>query len=103
MDIRSTVLEQLALDFSVSRADLVSGGNKFVPKRFLPGRRVYSNDGCILNVLVVNGLCVMTSSDETLLAWCRSGFGGADAAWLGEFEPLKRLESRLNESGWKIA
>lgn len=103
MDCKQQICKQLALDFNVSVADLQGEKNLFVLKQYRDGRRIYPNDDCILQILAINGILVMSSTDKTLLAWCERGFSKINGAWICEFAKLRYIDEKLRMMGHYIA
>ncbi|MGN1346769.1 MAG: GNAT family N-acetyltransferase [Eubacteriales bacterium] len=102
MNYQQILYEQLAKDFSISVEELKQGGNHFVRKKYVEGRRVYRNDRCLLNLLSIGGTGVAAGDSDMLLNWMRRHFDGY-AAWLGEAQNLIQMDARLREYGSRLA
>lgn len=103
MDYKLKMYKQLALDFNVSVEDLQGQKNLFVLKQYREGRRIYPNDDCILQILAMNGIIVMSSTDKMLLAWCQKEFSKIYGAWICEFDKLRCIDNKLRTMGHRIA
>ncbi|MHB1453572.1 MAG: GNAT family N-acetyltransferase [Saccharofermentanales bacterium] len=99
MNYREILYSQLACDFSVLPSQIAGSENLFVINRFCEGRRIYRSDGCLLKVLCINSKIVMSSTDESLLEWCRNEYMDADGPWFCDFSNLLKLQKKLQDYG----
>ncbi len=102
MNVQEMMYAQLAKDFSVTREDLLAGKNLFVKKAYKDGRRIYKSDRCKLNILSINGMTVMCSEDEELLAWLEREFTDSPGEWICESGKLRKIDRKLEQLGHEI-
>ena len=94
--------KQLSLDYCCTEEDVESSLNVFTLYEPLEGRRRYRNDLVRpLSICAVNGKLMFTGEEE-LIEWCRENYADTGSEWFFEFGNLKKLETQLNEKGYKI-
>ena len=93
---------QLALDYCCREEDVRDKENHFTEFSFQEGRRRFREEkDCFLKITVVNGK-VLASGDPSIIKWCEQKFEKTAGAWFFEPENLRIIDSRLQESGYKI-
>ena len=96
------LIQQLALDYNCSVAEVECSENVFTLRKNLPGRRVFRSDDAILKVCSFRDK-LLISADECLLDWCRETYQSERAAWFSLFPNLKKLDDKLREFGHTVA
>lgn len=100
-EIYDIAYRQLALDMSCTVDDITSAENVYCGKKYLEGRRLFSNDNSPLSVLCINNKIVF-SGEEDILSWCRERFDDVKGGWFTEFDNLRILDARLLACGHRI-
>ena len=103
MDYQQELYRQLERDYSLTPGTMPLRENLFVRKNFTEGRRIYSNDRCLLQVLAIDGCAVFACADDGLLDWCREQFEKTNGAWMCEVGKLFALNDKLKTLGHFVA
>ncbi len=103
MDYQQELYRQLERDYSLPADSMPLRENLFVKKNYTEGRRIYKNDGCLLQILSIDGCAVFASTDDGLLEWCREQFQESSGAWMCEVDKLFKINGKLAEYGHCVA
>ncbi|HEX7064542.1 MAG TPA: GNAT family N-acetyltransferase [Bacillales bacterium] len=82
--------------------DFGESKNTITNNELIKGRRVYSNDGCLIKILCFCGRAIITA-DEQIIRWVKENLEKEDANWLFEYPKLRFIDEKLNELGHEIA
>lgn len=102
-EIINIAKKQLALDFSCSSTDFDKNVNTIVEKKFMDGRRVYHNDGCVLKILCYGERAIFATNLIEMKLWLEEKFVHRNSLWLFGIPSLRTIDRKLNEYGHEIA
>ncbi len=93
---------QLALDYCCREEEVKDKGHHFTEFSFLGGRRRFREEkDCFLKISIVNGK-ILASGNASVIEWCEKEFGNAKGEWFFEPETLRKIDHKLQESGYRI-
>ena len=93
---------QLAADYCCSEAEVAGAEHVFTYYHPQDNRRKFNEqETCFLKIACVHGKLLVTGQKE-IVDWCREHLNHADAAWVMEFQTLKRLDEILGTYGYRI-
>jgi len=100
-EVRAVCQAQLARDLGCEAEVLDSTQSVVMEWRDLPGRRKYSADPPLLEVVLWNGHC-FAACGAALLPWARNYFPRQNAEWLFTPRHLREMEAALSPLGYEI-
>lgn len=93
---------QLSLDYCCREEDVKDKEHHFTKFSFLEGRRRFREEkDCFLKITIVNGK-ILASGNASIIEWCEEEFGEARGEWFFEPDTLRKIDYKLQESGYKI-
>lgn len=102
MNYTNILYEQLSKDYNCCIDEIYSSDNVFTERKNIDGRRVYSNDDCILKICSVHGKLIFSCSDFQLLNWLKDTYSETSADWFANYPNLRLLDKKLLEFGHRI-
>ena len=99
--IREVFYGQLAKDFACSAEELRSPENVFVPKKLIPGRRLFFSDAYLFQAVSLRGKAVFTA-EEGVLGELREAAKDLPAEWLSMNGSLEILSGIANRHGYRL-
>lgn len=100
MSPREILNLQFTKDFACSLEDVTSPSNIFTYSDPTLDRRKFEDAG-YLQVACLHGKLLMTGQPE-IIDWCREKYKNANAPWFMEYQNLRKLDDRLQKSGYRI-